>query len=94
VGYPGGLARCLSQTQFASAVAERANLSKTDAKNALAALEDVVLSELGNAERVKIGAPHRQKGVIERYSLSRSRCPDATCGLMLPADPQPHLKTT
>ncbi len=45
----------LTQAQLAAAVAERANLSKTDAKNALAALEAVVLDEIGNAERVKIG---------------------------------------
>jgi DNA-binding protein HU-beta len=45
----------LTQTQLAAAVAERANLSKADAKSALAALEGVVLDELGNAERVKIG---------------------------------------
>ncbi|MGO9760924.1 MAG: HU family DNA-binding protein [Solirubrobacteraceae bacterium] len=45
----------LTQTQLAAAVAERANLSKTDAKNALAALEAVVLDQIGDAERVKIG---------------------------------------
>jgi hypothetical protein len=39
----------LTQTQLASAVADRAELSKTDAKRALAALEDVVLEQLGNA---------------------------------------------
>jgi DNA-binding protein HU-beta len=45
----------LTQTQLAAAVADRANLSMADAKNALAALEAVVLDELGDAERVKIG---------------------------------------
>jgi DNA-binding protein HU-beta len=34
---------------------ERANLSKADAKNALAGLEAVVLEQIGDAERVKIG---------------------------------------
>ena len=46
----------LTQTQLADAVAERADLSRADAKRALAALEDVVLSEIGNAEKVKIGS--------------------------------------
>ncbi len=40
----------LTQTQLATAVADRAELSKTDAKRALAALEEVVLEQLGNAE--------------------------------------------
>jgi DNA-binding protein HU-beta len=45
----------LTQTQLATAVGERAGLSKADAKAALTALEEIVLGELGNAERVKIG---------------------------------------
>ena len=45
----------MSQTQLADAVAQRAGLSRAEAKNALAALEDVVLEEIGNAEKVKIG---------------------------------------
>ena len=45
----------LTQTQFADAVAERSGLSRADAKRALAALEEVVLDEIGNAEKVKIG---------------------------------------
>jgi DNA-binding protein HU-beta len=44
----------LTQTQLATAVADRAELSKTDAKRALAALEEVVLEQLGNAEKVRI----------------------------------------
>src|SRR3954449_4731796 len=46
----------LTQTQLADAVAERAGLTRADAKKALAALEDVVLTEIGNAEKVKIGS--------------------------------------
>jgi DNA-binding protein HU-beta len=46
----------LTQTQLADAVADRAGLSRADAKRALAALEDVVLEEIGNAEKVKIGS--------------------------------------
>ena len=45
----------LTQTQLASEVAERSGLTKADAKAALAALEEIVLEELGNAEKVRIG---------------------------------------
>jgi nucleoid DNA-binding protein len=45
----------LTQTQLTTAVADRTGLSKADAKRALEALEDVVLEEIGNAEKVRIG---------------------------------------
>ena len=45
----------LTQSQLVSAVAERAELNKNDAKRALAALDDIVLEELGNAQKVRIG---------------------------------------
>ena len=45
----------LTQSQLADAVAERAGLTRADAKNALSALEEVVLDEISNAEKVKIG---------------------------------------
>ena len=45
----------LTQTQLATAVADRAQLSRADAKRALAALDEVVLDQLGNAEKVRIG---------------------------------------
>jgi len=45
----------LTQTQLASAVAERAELTRVDAKRALEALEAIVLEELGNAQKVRIG---------------------------------------
>jgi DNA-binding protein HU-beta len=45
----------LTQTQLVTAVADRAELNKSDAKRALTALEDVVLEELGNAQKVRIG---------------------------------------
>jgi DNA-binding protein HU-beta len=45
----------LTQTQLVSAVADGAELSKNDAKRALAALEDVVLEEIANAQKVRIG---------------------------------------
>jgi nucleoid DNA-binding protein len=45
----------LTQSQLVSDVAERAGVTKADAKNVLAALEEVVLEQLGNAEKVRIG---------------------------------------
>ncbi len=45
----------LTQTQLVSAIADRAELSKADAKRALEALDDIVLEELGNAQKVRIG---------------------------------------
>ena len=45
----------MTQTQLADAVAEKSGLSRADAKKAIAALEEVVLDEIGNAEKVKIG---------------------------------------
>src|SRR5436309_14354223 len=45
----------LTQTQLAQEVADRADVTRADAKRVLAALEDVILEELGNAEKVKIG---------------------------------------
>jgi DNA-binding protein HU-beta len=45
----------LTQTQLADAVAEKAGLSRADAKKAITALEEVILGEIGNAEKVKIG---------------------------------------
>lgn len=45
----------MTQTQLADAVAEKAGLSRADAKKAIAALEEVVLDQIGHAEKVKIG---------------------------------------
>ena len=45
----------LTQVQLVAAVADRAQLSKADAKRALTALDEVVLDELGNAQKVRIG---------------------------------------
>jgi nucleoid DNA-binding protein len=36
-------------------VADRAGLSKAEAKRALTALDDIVLDEIGNAQKVRIG---------------------------------------
>jgi nucleoid DNA-binding protein len=45
----------LTQTQLTTAVAERAEISRAEAKRVLAALDDVILEELGNAQKVRIG---------------------------------------
>jgi DNA-binding protein HU-beta len=45
----------LTQPQLLTAIAERSGLSKADAKRALDALDAVVLEELGNAQKVRIG---------------------------------------
>src|SRR5690242_3200674 len=46
----------LTQTQFADAIAERADLSRAEARRVLAAFEEVVLDEISNAQKVKIGS--------------------------------------
>jgi DNA-binding protein HU-beta len=46
----------LTQTQLVSSIAERAELSKADAKRALTALDEVLLEEIGNAQKVRIGS--------------------------------------
>ena len=45
----------LTQTQLVTAIAERAELTKAEAKRALDALDEVVLAEIENAEKVRIG---------------------------------------
>lgn len=45
----------LTQTQLTAALADRAELSKAEAKRVLTALEDIVLEELGNAQKVRVG---------------------------------------
>ena len=45
----------LTQTQLASAVADRAEISRAEAKRVLGVLEELVLEELGNAQKVRIG---------------------------------------
>jgi len=45
----------LTQTQLTGEVADRSGLTKSDAKAALAALEEIVLEQLADAEKVRIG---------------------------------------
>ncbi len=44
----------LTQAQLTTAVAERAGLSRGDADRALRSLEEIVLEELGNAQKVRL----------------------------------------
>jgi DNA-binding protein HU-beta len=45
----------LTQTQLASALGERVEMSKADAKIVLDALEEIVLEQIAQAEKVQIG---------------------------------------
>ncbi len=45
----------LTQTQLTAAVADRAEISRNDAKRVLGALEEILMQELGNAQKVRIG---------------------------------------
>jgi DNA-binding protein HU-beta len=45
----------LTQSQLVGEVAERAGLSKSDTKAVMEALEEVVLEQLGDAQKVRIG---------------------------------------
>ena len=45
----------MTQTQLASAVADRADISRAEAQRVLGVLEEIVLEELGNAQKVRIG---------------------------------------
>jgi nucleoid DNA-binding protein len=44
----------LTQTQLTAAVAERAEISRAEAKRVLDALDEVILEELGNAQKIRI----------------------------------------
>ena len=45
----------LTQTQLASALADRAEITRAEAKRLLGVLEEIVLEELSNAQKVRIG---------------------------------------
>ena len=45
----------VTQSQMVAAVADRADMSRADAKRALDALDEIVLEELGNAQKVRLG---------------------------------------
>jgi len=91
-----------TQSQLVIAVADRAELSKSDAKRALAALEDVVLVEMGNAHGVdrwacavdgarQAGGQGRAKAGIPRRAR-RSRSPARPASVDLRARPLAKAK--
>ena len=45
----------LTQSQLTTEIAERSELSKSDVKRVMEALEEIVLEQLGDAEKVKSG---------------------------------------
>ncbi len=45
----------LTQTQLASALADRAEITRAEAKRLLGALEEIALEELSNAQKVRLG---------------------------------------
>ena len=45
----------LTQTQLATAVAEHAEITGVEAKRVLGALEEIVLEELSNTQKVRVG---------------------------------------
>lgn len=45
----------LTQTQLAAAVADRAEITKAEARRVLTALDEIVLEELANAQKVRLG---------------------------------------
>jgi len=61
----------LTQTQLVTAVADRAELSKTDVKRALAALDEIVLDQLGNAQKVRIGGLVQLTGRVKPAQNAR-----------------------
>lgn len=46
----------LTQSQIVAQLADDTELSKADVKNVLTALEDLVLNQIGEAQKVKIGS--------------------------------------
>ena len=50
----GGVSLPLTQTQLAAAVADGAEISKAEAKRVLGVLEEILLEELANAQKVRV----------------------------------------
>ena len=73
----------LTQTQLIAAVADRADLSKADARRVLEALDDVVLEELGNAQKVRIGGLVQL--TVRVKPATKKRCADVLASLGLPS---------
>src|SRR3954454_13967548 len=78
----------MTQTQLADAVAEKAGLSRADAKKAITALEEVILDEIGNAEKVKIGGVVQLDVRVRPATQERPGCnPDTGEEITISAKP-------
>jgi nucleoid DNA-binding protein len=77
----------LTQTQLASAVADRAEISRAEAKRVLDVLEQVVLEELGNAESAdrRLGAVDRPRQAAKPASVDVRARPLAKAKAALPS---------
>jgi len=61
----------LTQTQLADEVAQRTGMSRTEAKNVLAALDEVVLEQIADAEKVKIGSIVQREVRVRPATIAR-----------------------
>ena len=61
----------LTHTQLATAIADRAEISRTEAKRVLVALEEIVREEFGNAEKVRVGGLVQLTVRIKRSQKAR-----------------------
>jgi DNA-binding protein HU-beta len=82
----------LTQSQLAGEVAERAGLSKSDAKAALDALEEVVLEQLADAEKVRIAGVVQLNVRVKEATKSRKGRNPAT-GEEITIGPKPASVT-
>ena len=83
----------LTQTQLASAVADRAEINRNEAKRVLAALEDVVLEELGNAQKVRVGGLVQLTVRVKPAQKARKGRNPATGEEITIAPPSPRAST-
>jgi nucleoid DNA-binding protein len=82
----------LTQSQLVGEVADRAGLSKSETKAVLDALEDVVLDQLGDAEKVKIGGVVQLTVRVKEATKSRKGRNPAT-GEEITIGPKPAAVT-
>jgi DNA-binding protein HU-beta len=82
----------LTQSQLASEVADRAGLSKSDAKAAIEALEAIVLEQLADAEKVRIAGVVQLNVRVKEATKSRKGRNPAT-GEEITIGPKPASVT-
>jgi DNA-binding protein HU-beta len=82
----------LTQTQLANEVAERVDMTRADVKRVLEALEEVVLNELAQAEKVRIGGMVQLNVRVKEATKSRKGRNPAT-GEEITIGPKPASVT-